>query len=62
MKPRASGQTRTQVLQPTPRRKPAGAGSKARQWKHPFDSAAGTIALGAALTIVLLVVLRLAGS
>jgi hypothetical protein len=31
-----------------------------RRW-HPFDSAAGTIVLGVALTFVLVIVLRLLG-
>lgn len=34
----------------------------ARRWPHPFDSALGTIALGVALTSVLLLALRLLGS
>jgi hypothetical protein len=33
----------------------------ARRWRHPFDSATGTIALGVLLTVVLVVALRLFG-
>jgi hypothetical protein len=31
----------------------------ARRWRHPFDSATGTIALGVVLTLVLILALRL---
>jgi hypothetical protein len=31
----------------------------ARRWRHPFDSATGTIALGVVLTVVLILALRL---
>lgn len=34
----------------------------ARRWPHPFDTALGTIALGVALTALLLFALRLLGS
>jgi len=34
----------------------------ARRWPHPFDTALGTIALGVALTALLLLALRLLGS
>jgi hypothetical protein len=32
---------------------------EARRWRHPFDSATGTIALGVLLTILLVLALRL---
>ena len=38
-----------------PRRPPA------RHWRHPFDSAGSTIALGVILTAVLMLALRLLG-
>jgi hypothetical protein len=34
-------------------------GGKALRWRHPFDSAKGTIALGVLLTIMLVFALRL---
>jgi hypothetical protein len=38
---------------------PRAGGWAAPRWRHPFDSATGTIALGVLLTIVLVVALRL---
>jgi hypothetical protein len=38
---------------------PAAGGTTAPRWRHPFDSATGTVTLGVLLTVVLVVALRL---
>jgi hypothetical protein len=38
---------------------PPGQPRTAPRWRHPFDSASGTVALGVLLTIVLVLALRL---
>lgn len=40
---------------------PSDARAAARRWRHPFDTAAGTIALGVVLTVILFVALQLLG-
>jgi hypothetical protein len=49
-------QTQRQAAPTGPRQEQAG---RALRWRHPFDSASGTVALGVLLTIVLVLALRL---
>lgn len=52
----ATADTQQQAALTSARPMPQGA---ARRWRHPFDSATGTIALGVLLTLALVAALRL---
>ena len=56
---------RSALLSSAPRQPlpaPEATSRTARRWRHPFDSATGTIALGVLLTILLVLALRVLSS
>ena len=50
---------RTQA--PPPLTVASGSQATSRRWRHPFDTATGTVALGVLLTVVLFMALELLG-